>query len=154
MASSAIPLMSRPVAAGRIKSERKPACRSVTMPGEASAFITTTAQRPAATFQVSSCTPGPEEEAAQNFCPAGDAGTAVPGTSRYTGRKGRKFTSCSSVWCTPDRYCSTSSCGAMPIKISLPGCAEEARSLRVPTSKGSRAGVPSPIASSWGEVRA
>ena len=118
--------------------------------GLASAFMMTTAQLPDWSSQTISCVPGPVADTDHQVWSAGDVGTVVPATSRYSARNGLNAPFVSSVWCTPARYRSTSACGAMPMKMSLPAWADAARSRILATLTDSTVGMPR----SRGEVSA
>ena len=93
-----------------------PTATSATTPGEPSAFMTTTAQRPFFRCQRRSCA----EEATQNDCVAGAAGTRVPAWSAYVTRNGETSKSSTVAEETPRRYVPRSLCRATPRKR---GCA-------------------------------
>ncbi|WP_166804942.1 hypothetical protein [Cryobacterium sp. Sr8] len=90
----------------------------------------------------SCCSPEPETDSVHQVCSSGGSGSLGPATSSYSARNGAKVICLSTVWFTPARYWSTSAWGAIPMKIS-PSCPTDvARSLIVPTSKGSPVDTP------------
>ena len=71
------------IAAGS-RLERPPAESSAATPGDPSAFMSTTVQRPFSSDQSSVCTPSPDACATQKSCVPGGGGTASPGMSPYS----------------------------------------------------------------------